>query len=157
MNTGFEINSIEKQIFEKFDEIADEDVIGEVISDSDFELREVLGFLGEPSGAERGLDLGCGKGKFCRKLKDLGFSITGVEAAEELIKRAREKNEDIEFVQASAAKLPSKDHAFDFIICIEVLEHIPDTEKAISEMARVLNRGGKLSVVDKNIDSLHYK
>ena len=44
---------------------------------------------------------------------------------------------------------------FDAVFCFEVLEHIPDTEKAVAEMARVLKPGGKLLIIDKNILGIH--
>lgn len=49
-------------------------------------------------------------------------------------------------VRADACALPFKDGSFDVVICSEVLEHIPDHEKALSEMARVLAPGGTLAL-----------
>jgi hypothetical protein len=38
--------------------------------------------------------------------------------------------------------VPFKDEAFDLVVCVHVLEHVPDDRKAIREMVRVLRPGG---------------
>lgn len=144
---------IENKIIQKFDEFYH--IFPEEINSSDFRVKKILKLLGEPSD-KKILDLGCGKGRFCRKIKDFGFvNIIGVEPSKELIRIARRNNKDIKFVQASATDLPFGDNEFDILVCIEVLEHIPDTEKAIKEMKRVLRPGGRILIMDKNILSLH--
>lgn len=45
-------------------------------------------------------------------------------------------------VKADLCALPFADHSFDVILCNHVLEHIPDDQKALSEMYRVLKPGG---------------
>ena len=143
---------IEKKIIKRFDELSS--IFPGEINPNDFRVKKILKFLGKPSD-KKILDLGCGKGRFCRKLKDAGFmNIIGAEPSKELIKTARKNNKDIKFIQASATDLPFSDNEFDSLICIEVLGHIPDTEKAVNEMARVLKPGGKLFIIDKNILSL---
>ena len=157
MKNESEIQKIENEIYKRFDELKDnKKIVSENIDDSNFELKEILKFLGQASD-KKVLDVGCGKGKFCRKIKDIGFDIIGVDPSKELIKKAAENNKDIKFIEASATSLPFSDSEFDFIICIEVLEHIPDTEKAIKEMTRVLKPQGRFLIIDKNIFSLHHR
>ena len=47
-------------------------------------------------------------------------------------------------VKADLSKLPFEDHAYDLILCNHVLEHIPDHLQALSELYRVLKKGGTL-------------
>ena len=47
-------------------------------------------------------------------------------------------------VKADLRKLPFEDHAYDLILCNHVLEHIPDHLQALSELYRVLKKGGTL-------------
>jgi SAM-dependent methyltransferase len=49
-------------------------------------------------------------------------------------------------VAGSVTSLPFADGFFDKVICSEVLEHIPDLNKAASELVRVLKPGGILAV-----------
>ncbi len=48
--------------------------------------------------------------------------------------------------QVDVTRLPFPDGAFDVVICSEVMEHIPDNRKAVSELMRVLKPGGDLVV-----------
>lgn len=50
------------------------------------------------------------------------------------------------FVRADAFGLPFGDDAFDVVVCAEVLEHLPNYERAIDELVRVLAPGGRLAV-----------
>jgi len=47
-------------------------------------------------------------------------------------------------VKADLCKLPFEDHVYDLILCNHVLEHIPDHLQALSELYRVLKKGGTL-------------
>lgn len=47
-------------------------------------------------------------------------------------------------VKADLCALPFADHSFDFILCNHVLEHIPNDRQAMSELFRVLKKGGTL-------------
>ncbi|MBI5843852.1 MAG: class I SAM-dependent methyltransferase [Deltaproteobacteria bacterium] len=49
-------------------------------------------------------------------------------------------------VRADACALPFRDNSFDAVICSEVLEHVPDDKKALSEFFRVLAPGGILAL-----------
>ena len=51
---------------------------------------------------------------------------------------------DVIFLESDAESLPFEDNRFDFIICINALDHFNDARKATLEMGRVLQPGGKL-------------
>jgi len=53
-----------------------------------------------------------------------------------------EKNYGGEIIEADITILPFKDHEFDVIFCSHILEHVPDDNKAISELFRVMKKGG---------------
>ncbi len=149
------MNKIEQKIFRRFNEKG-ADVVGAKVDSSNFELKQILNFFGVPTfGVSKLLDVGSGKGKFTDKLNKLGFTVIGVEPSFNLLRIAEDQYPNLQFVQASATSLPFSDNEFNFLICIEVLEHIPDTEQAIKEMVRVLKPGGKMIIIDKNINSLH--
>ncbi len=95
-----------------------------------------------------GLDIGCANGAFSIELAKSGAKkMYGIDIASEFVKKASlkaKKNyvKNIEFIEADAKKLPFKNNFFDFIICTEVLEHVPDFKVAIKEIKRVLKPGG---------------
>jgi SAM-dependent methyltransferase len=49
-------------------------------------------------------------------------------------------------IHADITDLPLEDNSFDLILCLHVLEHVPDDHKAIAELSRVLRPGGKALV-----------
>ena len=107
---------------------------------------------------ERGmkvLDLGCGIGTDAFDLAErVGPEghVTGVDFSESLVAeaicRAAVRNQAITFQVGDAQNLSFPDGTFDAVRTERMLMHIPDAEKALSEMARVLRRGGRMAVLD---------
>jgi len=151
-----DVAAVEQAVIEQFEGSGEQWVEATVLVD-DFELQAVISLLGQPTPPQnRLLDIGSGRGRFDSSLQKRGFMVTGVEPAANLVNEARQLNPTAEFIVGSATRLPFQDNHFDYAICVEVLEHIPDTDQAISEMRRVLRPGGQLVIIDKNINSLHY-
>ena len=112
----------------------------------DYRLRALIEKLG-PVGGKRILDLGCGKGRFARRLSELGAEVYGLDLSASMIAGAS----GIARVRGSARRLPFRSETFDAVIAVEVFEHLIDVSEAIGEARRVLRPGGTLLVVDKNL------
>jgi len=111
------------------------------------------------------LDVGCGSGPLLNAAaqrlttgKAIGIDIwaphSGGGNFALLMKNAKAEGvaDKIEFKQADVRKLPFEDASFNVIVSSGVLHHIngemPDHEKAINEMLRVLKPGGKIVLWD---------
>lgn len=94
------------------------------------------------------LDIGCGEGRFCRKLSENGVDATGIDPTHGLISAARSRHARGRYVLGRAEELPFEDQAFDLVISYLSLIDIADFERAISEMARVLKPGGALLIAN---------
>ncbi len=107
------------------------------------------------SEAEKGhvLDIGAGTGDFLSLLKTNGWHITGIEPNDKAKKIAISKG--ITFA-SSTEKLQT--HSFDVITMWHVLEHVPDVQKQISELKRIVKPGGTIFVAVPNFNSFdaHY-
>lgn len=99
------------------------------------------------------LDLGCGKGRFSKELmkKHPDAEFYGVDISEQILACTPEK---LTTKQGSLLNIPFSDDTFDFVFCIEALEHAININGAISEISRVLKKGGKCLIIDKNIQNL---
>lgn len=102
----------------------------------------------------RWLDCGCNDGSYTVALRDRGANpVVGCDVDPKLIETAQNRWRDIEgveWVTADAEGLPFPDGAFDGILLNEVLEHIPEQERALAELHRVLRPGGCLCVFSPN-------
>ena len=127
-----------------------------------------LGFIRETAGAQRGadprslkpfagarlLDIGCGGGLLCEPMARLGAAVTGVDAAEGNIKTARVHAEaqglGIDYRAASAEALVREGARFDFILNMEVIEHVADPEGFVRSCAELLKPGGMMILATIN-------
>lgn len=92
------------------------------------------------------LEIGCSGGPLLISLKKQGFSnVYGVDISEEAIKLCQRRGIENAFVM-DGNKLNFKDKEFDIIIASDVLEHLPDEKKALSEWSRVLKSKGKMII-----------
>ena len=111
---------------------------------SDFELRREY-LLQGVRGGERALDIGCGAGQFSAALDAAGVEVTGVEVAQAALERARARHPRIDFrLIAPDAPLPFEDNSYEVVWAGEVIEHIADTGRWLSEVRRVLTPRGRL-------------
>jgi SAM-dependent methyltransferase len=116
------------------------------------EMERRVEFLrAEVRSGERVLDLGCGDGAFTALLAASGARPIGVEVAMAAVRRARERHPALDFRLAPIdGHLPLKDCSFDLVWCSEVIEHVADTARWLSEVRRVLVPGGRLLVTTPN-------
>jgi ubiquinone/menaquinone biosynthesis C-methylase UbiE len=121
-----------------------------------------LDLLGVTAG-ERVLDVGCGSGVVTREIAKRvgpGGSVVGLDASPALLAVARELAKEaglgdcVEFHEGSVLALPFPDGAFDAVLAITVLSHVPGGEGAIPELARVARRGGRVGVFDLDTDMM---
>ncbi len=106
---------------------------------------------------ERVLDIGCGEGRHsweaCRKADCLVYaldiemeSLNKTRWMLQAIDNQGDSNGRWVLIKGNTMSLPFQDASFDKIICSEVLEHVPDDQQSIREMARVLKDDGVMAI-----------
>ena len=98
---------------------------------------------------ERILDVGCGTGSLTFALAEAAnlAKIAAIDDSEIYLAAARANNKDprISFERADACALPFEDACFDRAMSLLVLHFIPETERAVGEMCRVVRPGGTVA------------
>jgi ubiquinone/menaquinone biosynthesis C-methylase UbiE len=86
------------------------------------------------------LEVGCGTGLVLQRVAGFARSAKGVDLSPGMLDRARSRGLDV--YEGSATSLPFPDASFDVACSFKVLAHVPEIERALSEMARVVRPGG---------------
>jgi 2-polyprenyl-6-hydroxyphenyl methylase/3-demethylubiquinone-9 3-methyltransferase len=92
------------------------------------------------------LEVGCGGGILSEEIAKLGFITTGIDPSEQslniAISHAKDNNLKIKYQKGTGENLPFQNSSFDVVFCCDVMEHVRDLPKVISEISRVLKPGG---------------
>lgn len=126
--------------------------------------RLIAQFEPKPAGVRvlaglRVLDIGCGGGLVSEPLARLGARVTGIDPAAENIAIARQHAEPqglaIEYRTERAEALAAAGEAFDAVVCLEVVEHVPDARVFVALCAGLVRPGGLLilSTINRTLKS----
>ena len=110
---------------------------------------------GEPAASAKVLELGCGPGFYARALAQRfqQISVLGVDRSKELVKYAREKAmekalHNCAFAWGDVLNLPQPDNSFSQLVASRLFTVLSERERAVGEIFRVLNSGGKCFVAE---------
>lgn len=97
------------------------------------------------------LDVGGGPGRMAVPLSER-HRVTLCDLSRDMlaVARARDGGERLRLATADARSLPFATNSFDYVLCIDVLPHVPDPRPALAEARRVLRPGGTLIVDSTN-------
>ncbi len=97
-------------------------------------------------------DVGCGGGLLSEALAKSGAHVTGIDMGEKVIEIARlhlhesrleAPDLDVDYrVQSSAELAAAEAESYDAVCCMELIEHVPDPEALVNDLARMVKPGG---------------
>jgi 2-polyprenyl-3-methyl-5-hydroxy-6-metoxy-1,4-benzoquinol methylase len=91
-----------------------------------------------PLAASSLLDAGCGEGETLARLNGvLPARTAAVDISEAAVRFTARRLPSVDVTRHSVDDLPFVDRDFELVLCLEVLEHLPDPEAALTELARV--------------------
>ncbi len=96
-----------------------------------------------PAGAKV-LDVACGEGELTQFLAESGCRVWGADLSEAEIRKGLPRNGGAAYAVADITGLPFADESFDWVVSFDTLDDVPEESRAISELTRVLKRGGYL-------------
>jgi SAM-dependent methyltransferase len=98
------------------------------------------------------LDVGCGSAWSAYLLSQQGYEVTGIDLNYDSFECP--KSQSLTLIEASALDLPFENNQFDVVGSNQAIEHMPNPEKALLEMLRVLKPNGILCIVAPNLLSI---
>lgn len=96
------------------------------------------------------LDVGCGTGRWLRRYLQLQHRPVGLDATQDMLRRASTVGLKSPVVAARAQRLPFLDGSFELVSDVTVVQHISSSEQSdvLKEMVRVLRPGGNLLLME---------
>ena len=130
---------------------ADEEHYPSTIDPRIFHVKLVMDHLGDVS-RKRVADVGSGKGRFARLVKERypAASVVAVDLAEAMLVHVPK---NIHRVAATMTALPLATGSCEGAYATESLEHAVDIPAAVAELARVVRPGGRIVIIDKNVEA----
>ena len=96
------------------------------------------------------LDVGCGGGVLSEPLARMGGKVTGIDVTEDVVKvaklHAQESGLDITYQHTSAETLVEAGKKYDVVICLEVIEHVPDPQALVDTLSQLVKPDGILFI-----------
>jgi ArsR family transcriptional regulator len=96
-------------------------------------------------------DLGCGTGQTTAALAPFVARVVAVDESAAMLQAARKRLhgvENVDFRRGELEALPIDDGRLDAATLMLVLHHVPEPERAVADVARVLKHGSRIVVVD---------
>ena len=112
----------------------------------------VLQAVGEAR-PRRILEVGCGEGELAARMQsELAAEVIALDQSERMVELTRARG--IDAIVGDVQQLPFADGEFDCALAAWMLYHVPDLDRALSELARVLRPGGRLVAVTVGLDHM---
>ncbi|HET7875186.1 MAG TPA: class I SAM-dependent methyltransferase [Methylomirabilota bacterium] len=93
-------------------------------------------------------EIGCGYGVFLGLLRELGYRASGCDLSPRAVACCRSRGLDV--VEGRVPGVPLPREAFDVVISMHVIEHLPDPRGFVKEMVSLARPGGVVAVVTED-------
>lgn len=99
------------------------------------------------------LEVGCGTGALAaRCAQELGCEVVALDASSEMVHATRARG--VPATVGDVQELPFADRAFDCAVAAWMLYHVPELDRGLAELARILRPGGRLVAITNGRESL---
>jgi SAM-dependent methyltransferase len=115
--------------------------------------RELVFEAVAETGPRSVLEVGCGEGELAQRMTaELAADVVAIDQSERMVELARARGVDARV--GDVQELPFADASFDVAVAAWMLYHVPDLDRGIGELERVLRPGGRLVATTNASDHL---
>ncbi|UCE18139.1 MAG: class I SAM-dependent methyltransferase [Gemmatimonadota bacterium] len=111
-------------------------------------FRDLPDIINEHVRGKKAIDFGCGTGRSARFLRKLDFETTGIDIAQDMIRKARETDPEGDYCLVEDGDFSKfEDNTYDLVLSVFTFDNIPTMEKKVKnfkEIARLLKSDGKM-------------
>ena len=118
-------------------------------------IREILSQFGVYRKTNRLLDVGFGSGTILTEAENQKWDVFGTEVSKTAFDQA--KNQGHQVFHGTLRDAEFEDDFFDVVTASEILEHLPDPEQELCEVARILRPGGLFWATTPSAKSLSFR
>jgi len=114
-------------------------------------LRRYVVKVARPEKGMKVLEVGCGTGTNLALFAERGCEVSGIDLSPSMLDLAKKKlGPSVDLRLGDASKMPFDDASFDMVVAFLTLHEMPAAVRGpvVSEMARVVNREGRLVLID---------
>lgn len=102
------------------------------------------------------LEIGCAMGTLLNEIRRLGWKVVGVEPEEWTCELARNKY-NLDVINSTFQEADLQESSFDVVLLLHVIEHLPNPNKGLSQIARLIRPGGFLVLETPRFDTLWFR
>lgn len=113
----------------------------------------ILRLIEKSTSGRKLLDIGCGEGTFSAIATQRGWQVKALDVSSAATQAAK-KEYGLDTITSGFPSADLDEHAFDAIVMLDFLEHIPNPVEALSSARKLLHRGGVLYINSPNHNSL---
>lgn len=131
-----------------------------IVTPKDFTYRHIISLLNKYlKQNQKILDIGCGAGTVDFFLASKGHRVLGIDISENALRTARINAKRFKLEKKARFKLLNFPQEFpagkyDFIICSEVMEHLPNDKKAVATITKLLKKEGLIFITTPSSASI---
>jgi 2-polyprenyl-3-methyl-5-hydroxy-6-metoxy-1,4-benzoquinol methylase len=102
------------------------------------------------------LEIGCAMGTLLFEIRELGWEVVGIEPEEWTCEIARNRY-GLNVINATFQEAEIEEASFDVVLMLHVIEHLPDPNKGLEHIAKLIRPGGFLVLETPRFDTLSFK
>ena len=96
------------------------------------------------------LDFGCGEGEFLSRMAGKFDRLAGIDATDEAVRTTNKRLGDKADIYKYDGGMPDIPGGFDWVACLDVLEHLPNPSAVLAELYALMAPGGRMVVTVPN-------